>query len=74
MCQPSLVGVTSGKVKQVRFLISSHQRIWCLSVAAVVWNTSVIDTVDLILSTCVVKPDCHSEDDGLGISHSVTHR
>lgn len=41
--------------------------------AAVVWNTSVTYTVDLILSTCVMKPDYHRED-GLGISHSVTHR
>lgn len=30
--------------------------------------------LDLIHSTCVVKPDYHREDDGLGISHSVTHR
>lgn len=30
---------------------------------------------DLISSTCVVKPDYHSRaSDGLGISHSVTHR
>lgn len=28
----------------------------------------------MILGTCVVKPDYHREDDGLGISHSVTHR
>lgn len=44
----------------------------CLS-AAVVWNTSVIDT-DFILGTCVVKPDYCRGRDGLGISHSVTHR
>ena len=31
-------------------------------------------SVDWILSTCVVKPDYHRENDGLGISHSVTHR
>lgn len=30
--------------------------------------------LDLILGTCVVKPDYHRENDGLGISHSVTHR
>ena len=29
-------------------------------------------SLDLILGTCVVKPDYHRE--GLGISHSVTHR
>lgn len=29
---------------------------------------------DLILGTCVVKLDCHREVNGLGISHSVTHR
>lgn len=40
--------------------------------AAVVWNTSVIDT-DFILGTCVVKPDYCKANDGLGISHSVTH-
>lgn len=41
--------------------------------AAVVWNTSVTDT-DFILGTCVVKPDDCTANDGLGISHSVTHR
>lgn len=40
--------------------------------AAVVWNTSVTDT-DFILGTCVVKPDYCKANDGLGISHSVTH-
>lgn len=40
--------------------------------AAVVWNTSVIDT-DFIPGTCVVKPDYCKANDGLGISHSVTH-
>lgn len=44
----------------------------CLHAAAV-WNTSVTDT-DFILGTCVVKPDDCKANDGLGISHSVTHR
>lgn len=65
--------VLSGKLRsrESQFLIKSHHTIMCLH-AAVVWNTSVIDT-DFILGTCVVKLDCCKANDGLGISHSVTH-
>lgn len=69
----SLVVMPSGKRSsgESRFLIKSHQTIVRLC-AAVMWNTSVIDT-DFILGTCVVKPDYCRGNDVLGISHSVTH-
>lgn len=69
-----LVEIRNTQKEQVRPLISAYQKILCLFCSCCVEHKCHRYSLDLIPSTCVVKPDYHREDDGLGISHSVTHR